>query len=201
MIQRHEVANYDGFKMIEPLIDQTKEPHKLHLIKKIKDLRGEPWWVKNAMNKLGFDGKKEWIKTYSIRPNTLDVNNWLWLCKHMVKITPINMDDGEPTTEDIRFSDLNLQTGKLSIIREIKKIKIDNIEYETVNGIPVSNEDEKKSFFLDRKEIQRYLNRKRELQQLNAEYFPTVYEYKHDQDKPGVVRIKGTAHTSIIQDE
>jgi hypothetical protein len=200
LMQKKEVANYDGFKMVEPLIDNTKEPHKLHLIKKIRSLKGEPWWVRNAMQKLGFDIKKEWTKTYSVRPNTPDINNLLWMCKHMIKLVPVSMLHGEPREDDVKFSKINLQTGELSVCKEIQKISVNDVDCECINGVPVVH-SQRPSFTLDKSEIQRYLHRRRELCQLNDEYFPAVYDYKYDQDKPGVVNVKGLAHTSISQDE
>jgi hypothetical protein len=36
---------------------------------------------------------------------------------------------------------------------------------------------------------------------LNDEYFPTEYDYKYDQDKPGVINVKGKTDTSIKEDD
>lgn len=95
-IQREEVAQYDGFKLVEGMIDKTKPAHELHLIKKIGGLRKQPHWVRKALAELGFNIKKkqEWDVVYSIQPNTTRVNDLLWLCKHMVKVSPIKVSDG-----------------------------------------------------------------------------------------------------------
>lgn len=93
-IQKKEVETYDGYKLIEPSLDPNKKPHELHLIKKIANFFGEPYWIRDAMKKLGFESKreKEWRVVYSVQPNTTQVNELLWLCKHLVKITPIKVN-------------------------------------------------------------------------------------------------------------
>ena len=81
-MQREEVRTSDGYALVEPLIDSSEPPHELHLIKKVASLVGEPWWVKKAMKKLGFDYiiSKQWHVVHSIRPNTKEINDLLYLC-------------------------------------------------------------------------------------------------------------------------
>lgn len=92
-VQKEEVAQYDGFKLVEGMIDPNQKPHEFHLIKKIRKLKKEPFWVKNALAELGFkiSKGKEWTVVYNVQPNTPRVNDLLWLCKHLVKITPIKV--------------------------------------------------------------------------------------------------------------
>jgi uncharacterized membrane protein (UPF0182 family) len=40
--------------LIEPMIDQTKPPHKFHVVTKIQSTYGETIYVKEALDKLGF---------------------------------------------------------------------------------------------------------------------------------------------------
>lgn len=40
--------------LIEPMIDQTKPPHKFHVVTKIRATYGETSYVKEALEKLGF---------------------------------------------------------------------------------------------------------------------------------------------------
>jgi hypothetical protein len=203
-IQKEEVPQYDGFKLVEPMIDKTKEPHKLHLIKKIRSIRGEPHFVKTALEKLGFNkkNKDEWKKVYTVKPNTPYYNDLLWTCKHMIKITPVELNNGEPSESDLGYTEINLNTGILNIIREIKLNEKDNIKTFDVNGVQVTKDIKSQSSFpLDIPELRRYLFKKRELQQLNAEYDPKSVEYKYDQDKPGVIRLKGLPDTRLSEDE
>ena len=87
-IEKKEVKTYDNYTIVEPLIDPSQKPHELHLVKKVKSLIGEPWWVKNSMRQLGFNSymNKEWKIIYNIHPNTTEINNLLWACKHVVKV-------------------------------------------------------------------------------------------------------------------
>lgn len=95
-VQTKEVKQNDNYSVIEPLLDQS-QPHELHLVKKIKSLVGEPWWIKKAMKDLGFEKnfRKEWQTTFNILPNTAEVNDLLMRVKHMVKIIPIKFKNGE----------------------------------------------------------------------------------------------------------
>jgi len=40
--------------LIEPMIDRTKPPHKFHVVTKIQSTLGETYYVKEALEKLGF---------------------------------------------------------------------------------------------------------------------------------------------------
>jgi len=40
--------------LIEPMIDTTKPPHKFHVVTKIQSTYGETYYVKEALEKLGF---------------------------------------------------------------------------------------------------------------------------------------------------
>ena len=46
--------------LIEPMIDRTKAPHKFHVVTKTQSTIGERYYVKEALEQLGFisSGKK-----------------------------------------------------------------------------------------------------------------------------------------------
>ena len=186
------------------MIDRSVEPHKLHLIKKIKSLKGEPWWVRQSMVKLGFESKqkKEWITVTSIKPNTPEINNVLWLCKHCVKITPVNFKNGVPNQSDVSYTNINLETGDLRIIKKIDTIKIQNEICYKINDVVVTEmKKPSDTFGLDRKELFRYFHDKKNMCRLNSEYFPSKYSYSLDQNIPGTINIKGLPDTRISEDE
>ncbi|RNA04819.1 39S ribosomal mitochondrial [Brachionus plicatilis] len=192
-VQTEEVATYDGYKIVEPLIDPEQKPHELHLIKKTGKLIGEPWWVKDAMKKLGFKTymTKEWDVVYNIRPNTPEVNKLLWYCKHVVKILPVTFKNGYPSQKDLGNTKLNLETGEFEIVKELN-----------MNGVKVTEElSQSSSFPLTKKDLLQDMHRKKQLGKLNDEYFPTVYDFKYDQDKPGVIKLKGRPNTNIMEDD
>ena len=204
LIEKEEVKQYDGYSLIDGMIDKSQAPHKLHLIKKIKELKGEPWWVKEAMSKLGFYTRRnnEWHITVSVKPNTQEINNIIWLCKHCVKITPINLENGAPTTADIKYTKINLENGNLNIIKKIDTINIDDELCYKINDVVVSEmKKPSDTFRIEKNDLHRYFHDKKNNCQLNSEYFPTKYTYPLGNGQPGVINIKGEASTSIAEDD
>ncbi len=204
-IQREEVKTSDGYALVEPLIDPNEPPHELHLIKKVTSLVGEPWWVKKAMKKLGFEYTipKQWRVVYSIQPNTKEINDLLHLCKHVVKILPVKFKNGYPTAADLNNTRIDLETGEFEIVKQLETITInDTLTSFKLNDVNVTTDLRTDSSFpLDKKEILRSVHRQRELCLLNDEYFPAKYDYKYGQDMPGVIRVKGRPDTSVKEDE
>jgi hypothetical protein len=204
-IQKEEVKTYDNYTLVQPLIDPNERPHELHLIKKIGKLIGEPKWVKTAMIKLGFHIRmnKEWKIIYSIKPNIKEINDLLWLCKHIVKITPIKFKNGYPSKDDLGNTKLNLETGEFEIIKKINIMSTDSkLSYFNLNDVNLSTDlRPNHTFPLGRNDYLKNLHREKQLCKLNDEYFPAVYDYKYDQDKHGVIKPKGIADTSIKEDE
>jgi hypothetical protein len=205
-IQPNEVKTYDGYSLVEPMLQASDEPpHELHLIKKVGKLIGEPWWVKKAMRELGFKTfmTKEWQVIYNVQPNVPKINKCLWLCKHLVKITPIKFkNDYKPTVDDIGYTRLNLATGELEVIEKLKHFDIDNISCYKLNGVTVTSDlAQSDTFGLTKDNLRKHMQRKRELCLLNDEYFPTDYDYKYDQQLPGVIKLPGRPDTSVKEDE
>ncbi len=203
-VQKQEVATRDGFKLVEPMLDPSQKPHELHLIKKTASIFGEPWWVRKALKTLGFSiiRAKEWEVVYNVQPNTAEINKCLWLCKHMVRVTPIKFKNGYLTEKDLGNTRLNLETGEFEIIKPIELINEDSkVSYFKLNGVNVTDQVKPAdSFGLEKRELVRDMQRQRQLCKLNDEYFPARYGYKCDQDMPGVTRLKGSASTNVLDD-
>jgi hypothetical protein len=205
-VQKQEVATKDGYRLVEPMIDRTSKPHELHLIKKTSGVTGEPWWVREALEKLGFVSlrDKEWTVTYSVRPNTREVNDTLWLCKHMVRVVPVRFKNGyHPAEKDLGNTRLNLVTGELEIIKPLvlRTHEPTNAGYFKLNGVNVTADlKPADTFGLDKAELHRDMHRQRQMCKLNDEFFPTAVHYKYDQDKPGVIRVKGAPSTDLNED-
>jgi hypothetical protein len=204
-IQPNEVKTYDGYALVEPLLQKSDEPpHELHLIKKVGKLIGEPWWIKNAMRQLGFNTylTKEWQIIYNVKPNVPKINNYLWLCKHLVKIMPISFKNGKPTVADIGHTKLNLDTGELEIIEKLNYFNVENLTCFKINDVTVTSDlEQSDTFGLTKEDMRKDMQHKRDWCLLNQEYFPTVYDYKYDQNVPGVIKIKGRPDTSLKEDE
>lgn len=203
-IQNKEVKTSDNYSLIAPLVE-NQQPHELHLIKKVSRLTGEPWWVKKAMKQLGFQSHftKEWQVTFTIQPNTTEINDLLHLCKHCVKIVPVKFKNGYPTANDLGNTRIDLETGEFEVIKQLEPIVLnDNLNQFKLNDVYVTTDLQTNSSFpLHKEELKKSIRRQRELCQLNDEYFPAVYDYKYGQDKPGVIRVKGRPDTSVREDE
>jgi len=121
----------------------------------------------------------------------------------MVKVLPITFVNGYPTEKDIGNTQINLETGELKIIKPLEVQAFnEKIKYYEMNGVKISeNLKPTDTFPLDKIKMRDYLNRRRQLCLLNDEYFPTEYDYKYDQDKPGVINVKGKTDTSIKEDD
>jgi hypothetical protein len=204
-IQNKEVPTHDGYRLIEPMLDESAKPHELHLVKKVGTIMHESWWVKGALKKLGFetDRKKQWQTVYSILPNTKEINDLLWMCKHLVRIVPVKFKNGYPSEQDLGNTRLNLVTGEFEIVKPLEVFMVeDKYDCVKINDVSVSADIKvSDSFGLNREEILKDLHRRKELRLLNDEHFPAVYDYKYDQDKPGVIKLRGRPHTDVSQDD
>ena len=153
------------------------------------------------MSKLGFHTRinKEWKIVYTIKPNIKEINELLWLCKHMVKITPIKFKNGYPGKDDLGNTRLNLETGEFELIKTIDFINNDNLTYFKLNNVNLTTHLRPNSTFpLIRDDYLKNLHREKQLCKLNDEYFPTVYDYKYDQNKHGVIKPKGITNLGIF---
>lgn len=205
-VQKEEVKCYDGHAVIEPMLQSDPhKPHELHLLKKIGSVKGEPWWVRNALYRLGFLTLKhlEWRKTYSVQPNTKEINDNIWLCKHLIRVTPITFKNGQrPTEQDIGNAKLDLDTGVMEIVRPLEMFKVDSLDCFNANNVPIAQDLRPDSRSpLGRKELHADFHRRKQLCQLNKEYFPAVYDYKYDQDIKGVLNPTGRPDTSVKEDD
>ena len=199
-IPNQEVKCQDGFG----LIDKPEQPHELHLVKKIKKIRDEPWWVRKALNELGFDVSRryQWDVVYRIVPNTKEINDILWLCKHMVKVTPVKFKNGYPSDKDAGNIRIDLEKGELEIIKPFETFDVNGKECYQLGKVPVTEELQTSSSFpIDKSELTKNFRRTKELCRLNDEHFPAIYDYKYDNDKPGVRKVKGRPDTMLKEDE
>ncbi len=201
-VQNEEVKQNDGYSLIET---SQQQPHELHLIKKIRTIVGEPWWIKKALKELGFKSYRnhEWDVVYKVQPNTTQINNLLMQVKHVVKILPVTFKNGYPVEFDVQNTRLNLETGEVEVVKKIDATMVDGgVRVFEIDGVKVTADLKTSSSFpLDKTELKSSLHRQRALGTLNKEYFPTVYDYKYGQDLPGVIQVKGRADTSVKEDE
>lgn len=96
--------------------DNACEPTPLHLVTRVKCLKGKPWWDKEIMQKIGLNKKRSDI---SIVKNTPEMNAMLWKVKHLVKVTPIRVSLDQLEDVDPRCCFLK-EDGEFSITPTVK---------------------------------------------------------------------------------
>ena len=97
---------------------------------------------------------------------------------------------------------INLETGELEIIKPFEMFDVNGKNCYSLNSVPVTEQLQTSSSFpIDKTELTKAFMRTRELNKINEEYFPAVYDYKYDNDKPGVRKVKGRPDTMLKEDE
>ncbi|KAK3927558.1 39S ribosomal protein L30, mitochondrial [Frankliniella fusca] len=79
--------------------DPPIDPPKLFMVQRVKPMKGQPWWNKQVLARLGLDSEDK--NHIVILKNHQAICEDLWKVKHVVKITPITFPNGEPTEDDI----------------------------------------------------------------------------------------------------
>ncbi|KAF7709382.1 39S ribosomal protein L30, mitochondrial [Silurus meridionalis] len=87
-----------------------EQPHKLHIVTRVKSTKGRPYWEKKVVKSLGL------LKSHEPRlhKNTPSVNNQLKIIKHLVRIQPLKLPNGLPSEGEMAGSYLNSK-GELVI--------------------------------------------------------------------------------------
>nr|CAD7453172.1 unnamed protein product [Timema tahoe] len=78
--------------------DPSFEPPKLFLVKRIKHIKGNPYWDKQILKTFGLYSWKGHPSV--VVKNIPEVNARLWKIKHLVEITPITFPQGPPQEGD-----------------------------------------------------------------------------------------------------
>ncbi|GAA6103809.1 39S ribosomal protein L30, mitochondrial [Tachysurus ichikawai] len=87
-----------------------EQPHKLHVVTRVKSTKGRPYWEKKVVKSLGL------LKSHEprVHKNMPSVNNQLKIIKHLVRIQPLKLPNGLPSEEEMGGSYLNSK-GELVI--------------------------------------------------------------------------------------
>lgn len=99
------------------------QPHKLHLVMRVKSTKRRPYWEKKLIKDLGLEKGL----THVVHKNTPAVNNLLKYVKHLVSIQPLSTPYGLPAEEDMADSYVNSK-GELIVQRLLKPIEPKAIE-------------------------------------------------------------------------
>ncbi|KAG9492342.1 large ribosomal subunit protein uL30m [Eleutherodactylus coqui] len=100
-----------------------QQPHKLHLITRVRSCVGRPYWEKEVIDRLGLQKAHKPV----VHKNIPGVNNQLKVVKHLVRVQPLKLPYGLPTEEDMSDTYLN-SLGKLVIRKKLKPVDTKSIE-------------------------------------------------------------------------
>ncbi|XP_061548571.1 39S ribosomal protein L30, mitochondrial [Phyllopteryx taeniolatus] len=89
-----------------------EQPHKLHIVTRVKSVMRRPYWEKDMMKHLGL--QKAHVPV--IHKNTPAVNSRLKFIKHLVRIEPLRTPYGLPSEQDMADSYINSK-GELIVRR------------------------------------------------------------------------------------
>ncbi|XP_013867129.1 large ribosomal subunit protein uL30m [Austrofundulus limnaeus] len=93
------------------------QPHKLHIVTRVKSAHRRPYWEKRVVEYFGL--KK--IHLSVIHKNTPAVNNQLKMIKHLVRIQPLKTPYGLPDEQDMADTYINSR-GELIVHRLLKPV-------------------------------------------------------------------------------
>uniref|UniRef100_A0A8D0GWC1 Large ribosomal subunit protein uL30m n=1 Tax=Sphenodon punctatus TaxID=8508 RepID=A0A8D0GWC1_SPHPU len=99
------------------------QPHKLHLVTRIRSVIGRPYWEKKIIQDLGLEKARQ----LRVHKNIPSVNSRLKVIKHLVRIRPLKLPYGIPTEEDMSDTFINSK-GELIIRRRLKPVEEKAIE-------------------------------------------------------------------------
>ncbi|XP_071991867.1 large ribosomal subunit protein uL30m [Engystomops pustulosus] len=100
-----------------------QQPHKLHLVTRIRSFIGRPYWEKEIIEKLGLQKAQKPV----VHKNIPSVNNYLKVVKHLVRVQPLKLPYGVPTEEDLSDTYLNSR-GQLIIRKKLQPADMKSIE-------------------------------------------------------------------------
>ncbi|XP_054830955.1 39S ribosomal protein L30, mitochondrial [Eublepharis macularius] len=100
-----------------------QQPHKLHLVTRIRSGRRRPYWEKDMLACLGLGKRFEPV----VHKNIPSVNSKLKVIKHLVSIKPLKLPHGIPTEEEMSDVYLNSK-GELIIRRHLQPVEQKTID-------------------------------------------------------------------------
>ncbi|CAM9536025.1 unnamed protein product [Lampetra planeri] len=99
-----------------------EQPHKLHIVRRIRSIYRRPYWEKLAIKNLGLT-KRDLV----IHKNIESVNAQLTMVKHLIKVQPLKLPQGLPTEEEFAHSYINSK-GELIIQKRLSPVEQKQIE-------------------------------------------------------------------------
>ncbi|NXG67124.1 RM30 protein, partial [Hemiprocne comata] len=100
-----------------------EQPHKIHVVTRIKSVIGRPYWEKKIIRDLGLSKAHQ----PRLHKNIPSVNSRLKVIKHLVRIQPLKLPYGLPTEEEMSDTFLTSK-AELVIKRHLKPVEQKEIE-------------------------------------------------------------------------
>ncbi|XP_027879718.1 large ribosomal subunit protein uL30m [Xiphophorus couchianus] len=100
-----------------------EQPHKLHIVTRVKSAMRRPYWEKNIVKYFGLQKAHKPV----IHKNTPSVNNQLKIIKHLIRIQPLKTPHGLPSEEDMADTYINSK-GELIVRRLLQPVDNKAIE-------------------------------------------------------------------------
>ncbi|XP_066840069.1 large ribosomal subunit protein uL30m isoform X1 [Anser cygnoides] len=95
-----------------------EQPHKIHVVTRIKSVIGRPYWEKMIIHNLGLDKAHQ----PRLHKNIPSVNSKLKVVKHLIRIQPLKLPYGLPTEEEMSDTFLTSK-GELIIRSRLKPVE------------------------------------------------------------------------------
>ncbi|KAK7882422.1 hypothetical protein WMY93_028596 [Mugilogobius chulae] len=95
-----------------------EQPHKLHIVTRIRSTIRRPYWEKEMVKSFGLHKMHAPV----IHKNTPAVNNQLKYIKHLVRIQPLRTPFGLPAEQDMADTYINVN-GELIVKRLLDPVK------------------------------------------------------------------------------
>ncbi|XP_053463560.1 39S ribosomal protein L30, mitochondrial-like [Nycticebus coucang] len=95
-----------------------QNPHKLHIVTRIKSTKRRPYWEKDTIKMLGL----EKAHNPQVHKNILSVNAKLKVVKHLIRIKPLKLPQGLPAEADSSNTCLK-SNGELVIQWHLKPVE------------------------------------------------------------------------------
>nr|XP_057937104.1 39S ribosomal protein L30, mitochondrial [Doryrhamphus excisus] len=99
------------------------QPHKLHLVTRVKSVVRRPYWEKDMVKRFGLEKANVPV----IHKNTPAVNSQLKFIKHLIRIEPLRTPYGLPAEQDMADSYINSK-GELIVRRLLQSVDTKAIE-------------------------------------------------------------------------
>ncbi|XP_061482862.1 large ribosomal subunit protein uL30m isoform X2 [Rhineura floridana] len=100
-----------------------QQPHKLHLVTRIRSGIRRPYWEKELLKSLGLEKRYE----ARVHKNIPSVNKKLKVIKHLISIKPLKLPYGIPTEEEMSDTYINC-AGELIIRHRLKALEKKTID-------------------------------------------------------------------------